>query len=85
MMKSFFLAMGIFMCLLGSQCLVIEKFVLKARDPAEATSLDWMDTQPKLGPQRELDPPEWAPWTLLSTGAVVCIYSQTLPKKFNGG
>jgi len=84
MMRCFFVAMGIFLCVLGSQCLIIEKFILKARTPIEASAVDWMDSEPKLGPQRELDPPEWAPWTLMSTGAIVCLYSYTLPKKFGG-
>jgi hypothetical protein len=26
-------------------------------------------------------PPDWAPWSLMSTGAVVMLYSFTLPKK----
>jgi hypothetical protein len=28
-----------------------------------------------------LNPPDWAPWSLVSTGAVVMLYSFTLPKK----
>ena len=30
---------------------------------------------------REVSPPEWAPWSLLSGGAVVMLYSFTLPAK----
>ena len=26
-------------------------------------------------------PPDWVPWSLMSTGAVVMLYSFTLPKK----
>ena len=29
----------------------------------------------------DLAPPDWAPWSLMSTGAVVMLYSFTLPKK----
>jgi hypothetical protein len=32
----------------------------------------------------EMIPPEWIPWSLLSTGAVVILYSFTLPKKIKG-
>jgi hypothetical protein len=32
----------------------------------------------------ELIPPEWIPWSLLSTGTVVMLYSFTLPKKIKG-
>jgi hypothetical protein len=28
-----------------------------------------------------LVPPDWAPWSLISTGAVVMLYSFSLPKK----
>jgi hypothetical protein len=29
----------------------------------------------------DVTPPDWAPWSLMSTGAVVMLYSFTLPKK----
>lgn len=29
----------------------------------------------------EVSPPDWAPWSLMSGGAVVILYSFTLPKK----
>jgi hypothetical protein len=29
----------------------------------------------------EIVPADWAPWSLMSTGAVVILYSFTLPKK----
>jgi hypothetical protein len=31
--------------------------------------------------RREISPPDWAPWTLMSGGAVVMLYSFTLPKR----
>ena len=30
-------------------------------------------------------PAPWVPWSLLSTGAVVCLYSFTIPKRMGGG
>jgi hypothetical protein len=30
----------------------------------------------------EIIPADWAPWSLMSIGAVVMLYSFTLPKKF---
>jgi hypothetical protein len=35
--------------------------------------------------QREISPPEWAAWSLLSAGAVVILYSITLPQKMKSG
>jgi hypothetical protein len=33
---------------------------------------------------REVEPPEWAPWSLMSVGAVVILYTFTIPKKMTG-
>jgi len=72
MWRSFFLAIGAYCCLLGVEALAVEKAVLK--DPSKPQST-W----------REVAPPEWAPWSLLGTGAVVMLYSFTIPQRVNGG
>jgi hypothetical protein len=73
MWRSFFLAIGAYCCLLGVQALAVEKAVLKADAPgAHSTS-------------REVIPPEWAPWSLLGAGAVVMLYSFTIPQRVGGG
>ncbi len=33
----------------------------------------------------ELVPAEWAPWSLMSAGAVMILYTFTLPQKLKGG
>lgn len=73
MWRSFFLAIGAYCCLLGVEALAIEKAVLKA-DAAAAHST-W----------REIVPPDWAPWSLLAAGAVVMLYSFTIPQRVNAG
>ncbi len=79
MRRAFFFAIGIFVFLLGAQCLAVDKFVLKSRLPPPPPKNTWLSgDQPKVGPNRELVPPDWAPWTLMSTGAVVCLYSYTV-------
>jgi hypothetical protein len=70
MWRSFFLALGLCSCLLGAECLVIDKAVLVERK-----------TETAAPTRREIKPAEWAPWSLLSGGAVVMLYSFTLPKK----
>ena len=30
---------------------------------------------------REVIPPDWAPWSLMGTGAVVMLYSFTIPQR----
>ncbi len=78
MRRAFFFSICIFVFLLGAQCLAVDKFVLKSRlPPPQKTS--WLAGEPpKVGPHRELVPPDWAPWTLMSAGAVVCLYSYTV-------
>ncbi len=78
MRRSFFFAIGLFVFLLGTQCLAVDKFILKSRLPAPPKNQWIASAEPQLGPNRELIPPDWAPWTLMSTGAVVCLYSYTV-------
>jgi hypothetical protein len=83
MWRSLFLAIGVFLIILGAQCLGVAQFTLKIRDePAASTNL--FDSTPSLGAQKQVAPPPWAPWSLMSTGAVVCLYSFTIPKRVSG-
>ena len=76
MLRAFFLAIGIFAFILGLECLVVDKAVLHPRREAATSFGQQMTT-----PYREITPPEWAPWSLLSVGAVVTLYSFTIPAK----
>ena len=86
MWRAFFLSAGIFLIALGAQCLGVQKFVLKAREPVvqQAEQFLFGPPQAQVGPKRELVPPPWAPWSLMSTGAVVCLYSFSIPARLNG-
>lgn len=83
MWRSFFLSIGIFAMAFGLQCLGVEKMVLKAKGPLPAKTSLW-DNVPKIAPNKEFSPPNWAPWSLLSSGAVICLYSFTIPKRMSG-
>lgn len=74
MWRSFFLAVGVYCLILGTEALAIEKAVLKPRVRGGQV----------LAPARVVAPPDWAPWSLLSAGAVVVIYSFTLPARVAG-
>ncbi|MBI3839977.1 MAG: hypothetical protein HY288_18805 [Planctomycetia bacterium] len=76
MLRAFFLAIGISAFVLGLECLVIEKAVLNPS--REGTTGALAQVAPAY---REVVPAEWAPWSLLSGGAVVMLYSFTLPAK----
>jgi hypothetical protein len=76
MWRALFIALGFFCCLLGVECLLIEKAVLYDREADESVY-----GSTKLGRAREVVPPDWAPWSLMSAGAVTMLYSFTIPKR----
>lgn len=75
MWRALFMALGLSAVILGLECLVVERAVL-------ARSLDApAEGRATVSGPRDLIPPDWAPWSLLSTGAVTILYSVTLPKR----
>jgi hypothetical protein len=64
-----FLALGAYCCLLGLECMAVDSAVLKP-EIVKDTSI-----------RREIIPPEWAPWSLVAGGAVVALYSFTIPQR----
>ena len=80
MLRAFFLAIGMSAFILGLECLVIDKAVLQPSRDNSASAV----AQQIAPTVREVSPPECAPWSLLSGGAVVILYSFTLPAKMRG-
>jgi len=68
--------LGLTTFILGLECLVIDKAVLAPRGNSAVEQV--------AVAYREVRPPDWAPWSLLSGGAVVMLYSFTLPAKIRG-
>ncbi|MEO1088464.1 MAG: hypothetical protein AAFY88_29880 [Acidobacteriota bacterium] len=68
MWRSFFLAVGAYIFLLGVEALAIQKAVLKPQTRGGQV----------VSPARDVAPPDWAPWSLLAGGSVVVLYSLTL-------
>ena len=72
MWRSLFLALGLYLVLVGVEGLLVEKVTLVSREdrglfgPAE---------------RREIAPAPWVPWSLMSSGAVTILYSFTLPRR----
>ena len=81
MWRAFFLALGIFLCILGAQCLVVDTYVLAGQPQPAAEAQSLFNAPPPSAGQREMEPPEWAPWSMLSVGAVVILYSLTLNRQ----
>lgn len=82
MWRAFFLAMGISACILGAECLVVDNFVLaeqpKPANQANANTVFGGSNGLSLSRPKVMKPPEWAPWSLMSTGAIVILYSITM-------
>ncbi len=82
MWRAFFLAMGIYVFLMGFECLGVQKFILKSETIVEQSAFAGAQ---ESSSNRVLTPPDWVPWSLMSTGAVVCLYCFSLPRLVNAG
>ena len=83
MWRAFFLAVGISMCIVGAECLAVERFELAGEemvDEGEAgpATLFGSSPPPPLAASRDIEPPEWAPWSFLSAGTVIILYALTI-------
>lgn len=83
MWRAFFMALGISLCILGAECLVVDQFVMAGEQPpTEQVPATFFGAVPPAATQsRDITPAEWAPWTLLSAGAVVILYALTVNKQ----
>lgn len=82
MWRSLFLAIGVYVALLGAQCLVVQRFVLTQQEVVIQANIGILgEEKTKITRKKEVVPPPWAPWSLMSTGAITCIYSFTIPAR----
>ena len=79
MWRSLFLAVGLTLMIIGAECLVVDRAVFAQSIPGPGGQGESQGTS-----ERTVAPPDWAPWSLLSAGAVVCIYSFTIPRRVKG-
>ena len=82
MWRSFFLAIGISLIILGAEFLMVDKVVFHEA-PKEGGALHVIAnvTSTQVISTKTYVPPDWTPWSLFSVGAVVMIYSFTIPKR----
>jgi hypothetical protein len=80
MWRALFLAIGICMMIVGLECLGIDRVYFRAHDDAAVTN-PLMALAPRTGTSKQFAPPRWMPWSMLSSGAIVCLYSFTIPRK----
>jgi hypothetical protein len=74
MWRSLFIGLGISAVIIGVECLGVEKAVLHSRETKAPGLLPIVQREGA----REISPPDWAPWSLLSAGTVTMLYSFTL-------
>jgi len=80
MWRSLFLAIGICIVVLGLESMALDKVVMNPKGQSAAAQ-----TAANVAPRvKEIAPPDWAPWSLLSTGVVVILYTFTIPKRIRG-
>ena len=77
MWRACFLAMGLFCAILGAEALVVDKVVMAADGQTSASEVPGEF----VADRKEYKPHEAAPWMLMSVGAVVVLYSFTIPKR----
>jgi hypothetical protein len=76
MRYSFFLALGMYVMLLGAQCWLLDSVVLRKRNHFFAGRAG----PPAQVRATEIIIPDWAPSSLMGLGIVLVIYSHTIPK-----
>ena len=95
MWRSFFMATGVALCIVGAECMVVDRFVLAdsitKSTPYIATeeyTPSWETDLTSTTKRRAFVPPEWAPWGLLSSGVMLVLYTASFPpsqrKRYSG-
>lgn len=80
MWRALFIAAGLAMAILGAEFMLIDKAVLTMpNDKSEQSHM--FAAPPPLFTTREYVPPEWTPWTLISVGAIVVMYTSAMAKR----
>ena len=82
MWRAFFLAIGLSFIILGAEFMMLDKVVFHEA-PREGGALNILAsvTSTKIIAAKTYEPPDWTPWSLFSVGAIVMIYSFTIPQR----
>ncbi len=83
MWRAFFLGIGLYLIIAGAECLAVDRVIWRTTpEPAPTTVLAF--PKPAAPKPKDFPPAPWVPWSLLSSGAVVCLYSFTIPQRLGG-
>ncbi|MGE3779569.1 MAG: hypothetical protein AB7F89_20435 [Pirellulaceae bacterium] len=81
MWHAFLIAIGVAALILGGEFLVIERATLTLPVEENLEQRPLLSDLHQATHSKEFVPPEWAPWTLLSFGAVMVLYSTSAGKE----
>ncbi|MEZ6100521.1 MAG: hypothetical protein R3E01_16250 [Pirellulaceae bacterium] len=83
MWRAFFMSVGVTLCILGAECMFVDRLVMAEETPTASVEIGGYDYAPYTASatgRRVFVPPEWAPWGLMSAGVVTILYSITFSK-----
>lgn len=81
MLRSLFLAVGIMLIVVGVESMFIDSANLHAAAESSAASFNGSGGAP-VASTKSWQPGEKFPFAMLAVGAIVVVYSNTLPKRF---
>lgn len=97
MWRSLFLALGIFSLILGGETLVVDKYLMadgrklpriikgsapnQMNSPFQQVSYPTYSAQANNVSSRVVQTKDWMPWSLLATGAIIVLYTYSLPAR----
>ena len=81
MWRSLFLAIGITLCIFGVECMFIDEAVLAKSVAEHAPAAAVGRSLATGGVKREIKTQEWMPWSFLGAGAVIILYTITIPRR----
>lgn len=86
MWRAFFFALGIMSLIVGVELLLIDSATLgNVRTETVQVSNGWFnppETMEVTKGGKTISPPDWMPWSFIFSGAVVLLYSFTLPARW---
>lgn len=79
MLRSIFLAAGVFVVLLGASLFEVERVVLHGEGEL-GNDYYGLISADESG-RHVIQPPDWAPFSLVAIGGVTCLYAFALPSR----
>ena len=80
MLRSIFLAAGVFVVLLGASLFPVDFVVLNGDGELENDYYGLISADETTG-RHLIEPPDWAPFSLVAIGGVTCLYAFAIPTR----